>query len=172
VKSRQLSLTVLVEQLQTELVNAVFDAVRESAVAALDNVLTPSGRLFDFAESDFARVRTALRPRAARSAPRRSATAGVQLSLPLRDSSPPPAHDTPFAITDPSVLLAEVAQAMPAVQRLPLRRPRKRRASTTLHEPAQAPEEQAATTTPALRDGEQVARAVLGGGVVLRRRRT
>lgn len=169
------------EQLQTELVNAVFDALRQSAVAALGIALTPTGRLFNFSEADIARVRPAARQRPAatrgraRTGRKPSSVASSQLALPLRDSSPPP-QDTAFTITDPSVLLASV-QAEPAplppVQKIPSRRGRKPREPRVL----QAPQEVVAAEPevalpPALRDGEEVAKAVLGGGVVLRRRRT
>ncbi|WP_394841391.1 hypothetical protein LZC95_30495 [Pendulispora brunnea] len=183
-KSRQPSLAATVEQLQTELVNAVFDALRQSAVAALGTALTPTGRLFNFSEADIARVRPAARQRPtptrgggrARTTRKPSAVASSQLALPLRDSSPPP-HDTAFTITDPSVLLAsvqaEAAPALPPVQKIPSRRGRKPREPKVLQAPQEAaPAEPEVAAPPALRDGEEVAKAVLGGGVVLRRRRT
>ncbi|WP_394830694.1 hypothetical protein LVJ94_29720 [Pendulispora rubella] len=184
-KSRQSSLAATVEQLQTELVNAVFDALRQSAVAALGTALTPTGRLFNFSEADIARVRPAARQRATptpargrrASSTRKSSVSSSQLALPLRDSSPPPAQDTPFTITDPSVLLAsvqaETAHPLPPVQKIPSRRGRKPREPRVLQAPQEvAPVEPEVAAPPALRDGEEVAKAVLGGGVVLRRRRT
>ncbi|HWL87359.1 MAG TPA: hypothetical protein VNO21_16255 [Polyangiaceae bacterium] len=190
-KSRSTSLAVVIERLELELVDAVIQALRASASAALEGVLSSSARS-RFSPNAPSKPFKAARARRAFETPldapppprqRRTRAAGADpgasAAPAARGSVPPPKDDALFAITDPSVVLAEVAEKVPPppprfVRLRPRQGPRSRTRtveSPALAQPAEPSEPAAPAPPPALREGEQVARAVLGGGVVLRRSR-
>jgi len=179
VKPRHTPFADTIERLETELVNAVLTALRTRALAALDNLLSQSSNILQSVEAiaaSNAPARSKARAPSRRTGPtgrpssRRSAAEDAPAFA--YESAPPSKDDAPFTITDPSIVLAEVAalEAPPP----PPRRRRARRSVSAPHlisVPAPVEEPLVASAPPALRDGEEVARAVLGGGVVLRRRR-
>ncbi len=181
------SFAAAVEQLEIELVNAVLDALRAGATAALDNVLSQSasqiasvrpsrGKFAPAGKDEDRPSRTRAKPgRRKRAAAASAGQAEASTSTP-QELAPLTKEEAQFTITDPSVVLAEVAEAPPPEPRFVRLRPRterKRRAERVVAPPPEPePAEPAEPTPPVLREGEQVARAVVGGGVVLRRSRT
>ncbi|HWL89239.1 MAG TPA: hypothetical protein VNO21_25725 [Polyangiaceae bacterium] len=174
------SLTAAVEHLQSELVHAILALVRSRTVATLEDARkSASGTLFGLPSLDegAAPVRRRRTRRVARRDPRAPAKPSTQLSLfdaPALPSKTSVKDDSPFAITDPEAVLDEVtALASAPSQPAPRKRGRKPRSTTRDVAAAETPAPAAPSipTAPALREGEAVARTVLGGGIVVRRRR-
>ncbi|WP_394827681.1 hypothetical protein [Pendulispora albinea] len=219
-KPRSISFADTVARLETEFVDALLKAVRECALAALDDVLSSAPGVFrsiDLVDASESREVREARPARAPSRPKaRPASRRTERSSARKRESEHLANgfttfsddddlltakdEAAFVITDPSVVLAEVAALEEPAPEAPLRRLRRVRSGVTsrlvevpalpsedggssseasdssgspgsLDASESAHEEEPASTAPALRDGEEVARAVVGGGVVLRRRR-
>ncbi|WP_394827734.1 hypothetical protein [Pendulispora albinea] len=97
-----------------------------------------------------------------------AASSGSPATAGKSGASEPPSSGLAFAITDPSTVLAKVTV-------IPPKMPRRRANGSSRPKappPEPAPVEPTVPTAPVLREGEQVAKAVVGGGVVLRRTRT
>jgi len=202
VKSRSTPLAATLERLKTELVDAVLAAARALAKSSLDKVASASFRLVSAVDTPArpargARPAPAGRPKSKARPPapepsrikkgaKKAKGNTPQLSLPLNTALPvPPKLTVPkfgapklakdessasaFAITDPSTVLAKVTIIPPKTRRRPNG---SGAAARRVKPPEPIPAEPAVTTVPTLREGEQVARAVVGGGVVLRRTRT